>query len=72
MSGARISRFFPVAFGLIPETRHSPLVTSGEKRRTVCINTTITCGSVTPTTQHFEIVPGRKLVLAPKRYRKHR
>src|SRR5215472_13482870 len=37
-----------ITFALIPKTRLCPLVTLQRKQRTVCINTTITCGSVTP------------------------
>jgi hypothetical protein len=54
VTGTRIkSAFCPISapqvhitFGVIPESSTTPLVTFEVKSRTVCINTTITCGAM--------------------------
>jgi hypothetical protein len=54
--------FFPgshITFGVIPEFMTTPLVTFQAKSRTVCINTTITCGTTTFVSQDFDVLSAK-------------
>jgi hypothetical protein len=44
-----------ITFGVIPESCTTPLVTSEVKSRTVCINTTITCGTMPFVSQDLDV-----------------
>src|SRR6185503_16347300 len=44
-----------ITFGVIPEFCTTPLVTFEVKSRTVCINTTITCGAMPNVSQDLDV-----------------
>ena len=44
-----------ITFGAIPESCTTPLVTFEVKSRTVCINTTITCGAMPNVSQDLDV-----------------
>ena len=44
-----------ITFGVIPESCTAPLVTFEVKSRTVCINTTITCGAMPNVSQDLDV-----------------
>jgi hypothetical protein len=48
-----------ITFGVIPESATTPLVTFQAKSRTVCINTTITCGATTFVSQDFDVLSAK-------------
>jgi len=56
----------PVTSGVLLRISPGPFVTFEPKHRTVCSNTTISCGAMTSATQDFEISAGRKMVLVLK------
>jgi hypothetical protein len=48
-----------ITFGVIPESGTTRLVTFEVKSRTVCINTTITCGAMPNVSQDLDVWPDK-------------